>query len=304
VSEESVGIRMLMLSVALFPAIVMLVYFWDRGGFSTRAESVWSATGIGAMMAYPVIALGTLIIDPLLSAEGLYAQALSQAFLLAAIPEEGFKLLAVMCIYARHSDVKRPYDIVQLSIAVAVGFSAIENVFYIFGAKEWGVTAALRSMTAVPAHAFFGAVMGTMVARARFGGSFMYWPLAFVVPAMMHGAYNFVLFLEAGSTETLVWVVPAFVIILTGMALMAVYLSGTMRTGPVMPRHRRQKLLWSAPALSLIVLGVVLAVILPGAEEIHFAGDMEARREFAYAGAIICIFFGALFLRHGWRRHP
>lgn len=291
-----------MLSIALLPAIVMLLYFWDRDGFRTRSESVWSAVGIGALMAYPVIAVVALLIDPFLPTGEVFYKALSEAFLTAALPEEGFKLLAIVCIYARHSDVKRPYDLVQLSIAVAVGFSAIENVFYIFGGQEWGVTAALRSVTAVPAHAFFGAVMGVMVSRARFGGSRMYWPAAFIAPALMHGLYNFVLIYNAESQSEPVWLMPAFVAVFISLAISAIYMSGTMRTEPVPPNSRQRKLFWCVPGVLLVHLGPALVLILLVGERTLPGDDPKALEKLVYAGAVISIFFGGLFFRHGWNR--
>lgn len=291
-----------MLSIALSPAIVMLLYFWDRDGFRTRAESVWSAVGIGALMAYPVIAVVALLVDPFLPTGEVLHRGLAEAFLAAALPEEGFKLLAIACIYARHSDVKRPYDLVLLSIAVAVGFSAIENVFYVFAGQEWGVTAALRSVTAVPAHAFFGAVMGVMVSRARFGGSRMYWPAAFIVPVLMHGLYNFVLICSAESEGEPVWVIPAFVVVVISFAIWAVYISGTMRTEPVTQNSCQRKLLWCVPATLLIILGLLLVGFLPFGEKTLPGDDPQALEKLAYAGAVISIFFGGLFFRHGWYR--
>ena len=69
--DGSTALRLFMMSVAILPALIMLLYFWDRGGFRTRAESVWSAVGIGALMAFPVLAVVTLGIEPLMpTAEG------------------------------------------------------------------------------------------------------------------------------------------------------------------------------------------------------------------------------------------
>jgi protease PrsW len=303
VSEESVGIRLLMLSVALLPAIVMLLYFWDRDGFRTRAESVWSAVGIGALMAYPVIAVVALFVDPFLPTGEVLSRTLAEAFFAAALPEEGFKLLAIACIFVRNSDVKRPYDLVQLSIAVAVGFSAIENVFYIFGGQEWGATAALRSVTAVPAHAFFGTVMGVMVSRARFGGSRLYWPAAFVAPVLMHGLYNSIVFYDAEHGEGSIWATAAFVVVVIGMGIFAIHMSGTMRLESMIPNSRRRKLLWCVPATILILLGPASAVILLTAGEPLFGDNLQALEKLAYACAAICFFFGGLFFHHGWRRH-
>lgn len=92
-------------------------------------------------------------------------EALAQAFLYAAIPEEFFKFLILVGYCSRHRAFDEPMDGVIYGVTVSLGFATLENVFYVMGGG-WA-TAIARGLTAVPMHAFLGALLGYYVGQAR-----------------------------------------------------------------------------------------------------------------------------------------
>jgi RsiW-degrading membrane proteinase PrsW (M82 family) len=74
----------------------------------------------------------------------------------------------------------------------------LENIYYVYlrgGLGDPYAVAIVRSFTAVPAHAIFGAVMGINFARYKFKKSKdkSYLTLALVIPYLLHGLYNFLI---------------------------------------------------------------------------------------------------------------
>jgi RsiW-degrading membrane proteinase PrsW (M82 family) len=62
----------------------------------------------------------------------------------------------------------------------------VENIIYV---SSFGLTVAfLRFVTAVPAHMFFGVIMGYYFSRAKMGLSPIYY--AYLIPAFYHGVYD------------------------------------------------------------------------------------------------------------------
>jgi len=185
----------LIVLVGVVPALIVLFYFRARDDYATKAEAVWGAFCIGACVAIPAAVLEVLFGPLGQSLDNLYATGFLRAFVGAALPEEAFKLLAVLCFAIRHIDCRKPHDIVVLSVAVATGFAALENLGYLFEEEAWPGLAVARTLTIVPGHAFTGAVMGGCLAAAELGGRrWLYWPAAYIVPVLLHGFYDFPLF--------------------------------------------------------------------------------------------------------------
>ncbi|MEI6062093.1 MAG: PrsW family glutamic-type intramembrane protease [Bacteroidota bacterium] len=100
----------------------------------------------------------------------------------------------VFILVWRNPNFNEKFDGIVYAVSVALGFAAIENLFYVFSNNSLQV-GLLRAFTAVPAHAIFGIVMGFYLGLARFGvqqrGK---WLLrAFTVPWLFHGIYDFLL---------------------------------------------------------------------------------------------------------------
>lgn len=120
-------------------------------------------------------------------------------FIIVAFSEELSKY-AILRIYAYpKSDFNEPFDGITYSAMIAMGFATLENVFYVFdGDVARGVEVALlRMVTAVPAHASYGIMMGYFVGSAKFrqeGQSLQFTGIMCAVVA--HGLYDFFIYIE------------------------------------------------------------------------------------------------------------
>ncbi|MCP5113023.1 MAG: PrsW family intramembrane metalloprotease, partial [bacterium] len=174
---------------AVVPSLLLMWYFHVRDTFPEPPRVVWTTFALGiaivvpvVMMAWPFDQFAEALADPFL-------YGLAAAFLAAAIPEELFKLVVLWRYSARHLEFDEPMDGVVYGVAVSLGFATLENILYV---SEGGLAvAALRALTAVPGHAFLGAIMGYYVGQARFAasGRRVFLAKAFIVPVVLHGLY-------------------------------------------------------------------------------------------------------------------
>ena len=115
-----------------------------------------------------------------------------------------------------------------LLIIVALGFALWENISYvmIYGFS----TALVRAVTAVPGHACFGVFMGIFYGLAR-GYAYLgknirskfFRVLAIVVPAALHGSYDYVASLNSAEGQ---WIFLAFIAVLPNMIAAATHIQG------------------------------------------------------------------------------
>ena len=118
-----------------------------------------------------------------------------QAFVVAAIPEEAFKLLALWLILRKNPYFDEHFDGIVYAVCVGLGFAAIENVFYILGEEEWMSVAISRALLAVPAHYAFAILMGYYYSVYHFvDHSTKNAICILLVPVMVHGIYDTIVF--------------------------------------------------------------------------------------------------------------
>ena len=134
-------------------------------------------------------------------------------FGVVAFSEEGAKYLLLRRVTWRSPDFNSRYDGVVYAAFVSLGFALWENIGYVL--MNGLGTALLRALTAVPGHACFGVFMGCWYAGAketsrdgREDVSKFMRAMAVVVPALLHGAYDF---LAANIHRYSVWLFLAFV---------------------------------------------------------------------------------------------
>lgn len=157
--------------------------------------------------------LGQQILSRLLTENTVAYNALFY-FLVVGLAEEGFKYAVLRWRTWRHPEFDCQYDGVVYAVFVSLGFALWENIGYVlmFGLQ----TALARALTAVPGHASFGVFMGVWYGAAKrreiYGetqrSKRLLW-LSVIVPALLHGCYDFIASLEA---EGFVLVFIVFVI--------------------------------------------------------------------------------------------
>jgi len=152
------------------PSFLLLAYFRERDLNPEPARMLWRTFGWGVAMCLPVIpvelAVGRLI-APLATLP--YVHGLAHALLGAAVPEELFKFAVVVLVCMRSSEFDEPMDGIVYGAVASLGFATLENLFYVVGDEHSLRVAIMRAVTAVPGHAFMGAIMGYYAGQARFG---------------------------------------------------------------------------------------------------------------------------------------
>ena len=185
----------ILLIASLLPVVLLMAYIYKRDTFQKEPwPLLMKAFGFGILAALldMLVASGLNFIIPKPSDTPL-GDALYNAFVSAAFPEEFCKLLMLyLCIWNNpHFD--EYYDGLEYAAFVGLGFAGIENLMYIM---QGGLGLALgRGLFAVPAHFFFAIFMGYFFALARFRYSNRrrYLALAYLIPVILHGTYDAVL---------------------------------------------------------------------------------------------------------------
>lgn len=110
---------------------------------------------------------------------------LINAFVIAALLEEGLKYLAMRLCMRRPGTVKTRMDVVLCGAIVGLGFQVVEDILY-----AGDVTLALvRAIT--PFHFVFGVVMGYYYGKFLVAGSKSDHVKALLIPILIHGLFDF-----------------------------------------------------------------------------------------------------------------
>ena len=183
------------IAFALVPTFLLLAYFRARDLNPEPARMLWKTFGWGIAICLPVIPIELAVgkaIAPLTALP--YEHGLLHAMLGAAVPEELFKLLVVVFVCMRSREFDEPMDGIVYGAVASLGFASLENFLYVAGDDHSLRVAILRAFTAVPGHAFMGAIMGYFAGQARFGsagGRLLNWAKAFAIPVALHTLYDF-----------------------------------------------------------------------------------------------------------------
>jgi len=202
---------MIYLSLAVAPVLIILIYIYVRDKFNREPFWLLFLSLVGGMFSViPVLIVGSFTELFLPYFRGI-DRAAYEAFVQAGFVEELFKYLIVLLLVWRSRHFDERFDGIVYAVFVSMGFALVENILYVFGG---GVsTALMRFITAVPAHAIFGIAMGYYLGMAKFNPwrRSTYIALAFLVPWILHGFYDFVIM--AGYE----WLLIVFVIYLIFM---------------------------------------------------------------------------------------
>ena len=179
---------------AILPAILLWLYIWKK---DTQKESTsWLIKAIlwGVAVIIPVAILESGIGAMLFGVEGKPTSLIgttTMAFVVAALPEETFKLLALWMVLRKNQYFDEHFDGIVYAVCVGLGFAAFENIMYVFGKEDWFSTAIVRALLAVPGHYAFAILMGYYYSVYHFVD---YSPkvaaCVLLVPVIAHGTYD------------------------------------------------------------------------------------------------------------------
>ncbi|MBS4176545.1 glutamic-type intramembrane protease PrsW [Lederbergia citrea] len=184
---------LVLLSAGIAPGLALISYFYLKDQYEQEPViTVFKVFLFGAILTFPI-----MFIQYVLAEEGLLQSALMHSFFSAALLEEFFKWFILFLAVYQHADFDEPYDGIVYGASISLGFATVENILYLLSN---GIEFAFgRAIFPVSSHALFGVLMGYYLGKAKFniGGSSRPWLLAsFFVPFILHGLYDYILFLE------------------------------------------------------------------------------------------------------------
>lgn len=183
------------LLISIVPTVVLLALVGAFRFSSQMLCVIWTGVALGVVACVPVYFMETVIEGAGDQLAGLYEKAFVQQVLGAAVSEElcifvGFLLTFKLFQTTR---IQKNADVVAAAVAVAIGFTTIENVTAVL-ASETPMSASLnRLLSIVAGHASLQLVMGYFAAKCLLGdrNRLMFGVLMLVVPIGIHGWGDF-----------------------------------------------------------------------------------------------------------------
>ena len=183
----------IIITAAVLPAILLFLYVWRKDQKKEPAWQLIKAVLWGAAICVPV-AYAEVLINMFLFGSGTPSTLIgttAEAFLIAALPEETFKLLALWIVLRRNPYFDEHFDGIVYAVCVGLGFAAVENIGYVVGSDNWATTAIVRALLAVPGHYAFAVMMGYYYSVYHFvRRSTKNAVCILLVPVMAHGVYD------------------------------------------------------------------------------------------------------------------
>ncbi len=184
----------ILLSAALLPAILLWLYIWKKDTHKEPTYLLLKAVLLGVAIIIPVAILESGIEAMIFGVEGKPTSLLgttTMAFVVAALPEETFKLLALWMVLRKNPYFDEHFDGIVYAVCVGLGFAAFENIMYVFGEEDWFSTAIVRALLAVPGHYAFAIMMGYYYSVYHFvDHSPKVAACVLLVPVLAHGTYD------------------------------------------------------------------------------------------------------------------
>ena len=185
---------MLNMFLAVLPTVLIITYILWFDRFNREPLSLLIKLFIiGCLSVIPAILLENLLpsTDRIYTVVGI----LIYSVLGIGLIEEGVKFVSTKVVAYQDKAFDEIYDGIIYCVMVSLGFATVENILYV---SAYGTsTALLRAVTAVPAHTIFAVTMGYYLglSKAYPNKRALYQVLALVFPIILHGLYDFIIFM-------------------------------------------------------------------------------------------------------------
>ena len=186
---------------ALLPVVILLFYIYHKDKKSP--EPSWQL--ITAFLFGAISAPLSFCLSIPFGIMGLYPVesttiwgSVSSAFFAAAIPEEVAKFFVLWLLLRKNRYFDERMDGIVYAVCVSLGFAALENILYLFSNEESYLSVGIaRAIFAIPGHFCFGIMMGYYYSLAKFYSMNRKRNtiLMLVVPILIHGLYDSILFI-------------------------------------------------------------------------------------------------------------
>ncbi len=209
----------LLIIAAVAPAIFLMVQVYRMDRLDKESPMLLRSMVMGGVLA----SLLAMVIERILSlllgvffSEGSRIYNIILYFGIVGFTEEGCKYFMMKRRSWYSVEFNCLYDGVVYAVFTSLGFAIWENISYVL---HYGFSTALvRAVTAIPGHTCFGVFMGVFYGCSRGyaylmdeGKSKLFRVLSVFVPALIHGAYDYVASMQSKSAG---WVFLAFIAVL------------------------------------------------------------------------------------------
>ncbi len=209
----------ILIAAAIVPALFLLIKVYQADRLEPEPSGLLLSLIFRGILATAVALVLEQLGSTLLGrvcAENSLLYNIVMYFGIVAFSEEGAKYVLLRRRTWYSGAFNCQFDGVVYAVFVSLGFALWENLSYV---AMYGLgTALIRAVTAVPGHACFGVFMGVYYGRAKrydndgdYAASGLCRTLAVLMPALLHGTYDFIATMESGSGE---WVFLVFVLVL------------------------------------------------------------------------------------------
>lgn len=190
----------ILIAAAIIPAVILMVKVYKSDRLDRESPKLlWSLVTGGILSALLALVEEKILCIFLNAAfepnTEIYNIVLY--FVVVAVSEESSKYLLMKKRTWNNPEFNCQFDGVVYAVFTSLGFALWENISYVL---NYGFgTALVRAVTAIPGHACFGVFMGIFYGIARKyenagakGISKAFRIFAIVMPAFIHGAYDFI----------------------------------------------------------------------------------------------------------------
>ncbi len=171
---------------------------------------------LGCLSVVPVLLLRPAL-DGFLTHDGTPVHRFYDAFLITAVPEEFWKIMAFLIGIYWHRELDEPLDGVIYGTAAGLGFASVENVIYVAGTQDAPFLWLLRGFTSVPMHVATTGTLGFFLGLVKFRPRAQAPALILTgigMAVVFHGAFDF--FLDQGFTWlSLLFLLPLALVLLS-----------------------------------------------------------------------------------------
>jgi RsiW-degrading membrane proteinase PrsW (M82 family) len=200
---------------SLLPVALLLLFIWKRDPIKEPTKQLRKALGWGVTVSFPIVIV-EMIIKSVFFGGGEPTSLVGttfEAFFVAALPEESFKLLALWIVVRKNPYFDEHIDGVVYAVFVSLGFAGLENILYVFGnAENWVQVSLSRALLAVPGHYAFGVLMGYYYSLYCFvNPSTRNFILVLLAPVLAHGFYDALIL--SGQVDETVGGIAFFVLV-------------------------------------------------------------------------------------------
>ena len=207
----------ILVAAAVIPAIFLMIKVYNSDRLEKESpHMLWVMVRSGILSALIALVLER-VFGSLLTAtvhnQGLYQVLLY--FIVVALSEEGAKYFMMYRNSWNSEEFDCQFDGIVYAVFVSLGFALWENISYVM---HYGFSVALiRALTAIPGHTCFGVFMGLFYGAARKfenrGDSQKSMRLrcfGVAIPAILHGAYDYIASVEEGTLLFVLFIAALF----------------------------------------------------------------------------------------------